>query len=390
MVYRRSSTNVRKAPARRRATRRSRVVSRPRRRRTTSTKKHRCPTELSPTAKFALAQLDPFEPRCLGAKIPDSNTMPSIANSDVDIVPFQQPASNGVFLGTAYLPGYYSSFCRSDESTTAITWPASFFTRRNYANVRDSLEAIRPVAHAIRMVSGLAPTTATGFVHIGLDVESRFSDLPTGTNPDFPTTIAQMSGLPFYKRVTLASLTQSPLTVINKWIDDSAFRYQDPREGPNLGDGSMTSGGKPQQNLNFYQSWATIIVIVEGAPSGVSPLSVEHLLLTEALPKKTAFVLGTQAAPNSPGLISAVSTMQSETDFAHTEAEQESYIQRGLNEISRGAAAAGEQVFESVAVPLLQRFGYAAGMTASAMAVNAMTGRGGIAGVNNNPARLAL
>lgn len=41
---------------------------------------------LTPSAKFAMAQLDPFDPAVAGAKIPDSNTMPSISSSDIDIL----------------------------------------------------------------------------------------------------------------------------------------------------------------------------------------------------------------------------------------------------------------------------------------------------------------
>jgi len=140
----------------------------------------------------------------------------------------------------------------------------------------------------------------------------------------------------------------------------------------------------------MFLSWATIVVMVENGTASTQPLSFEHIFLSEALPKKDSFVIGTQAAPNSPGTMSAVSSMQSEGDFAHTEAGQDSYIQHGLDALARGAAAAGTQVFNGVAVPLLQRVGHAAAMTGAQLAYNAVTGTGGIPGVNANPNRLAI
>lgn len=390
MVYRVARGNIRK-PKRRRQTVRRRVVRRARS--TTNRRQQRkktgcvCPGELSPSAKFALAQLDPFEPRCLGAKIPDSNTMPSIANADTDQVALGAPSANGNLIAVAFSPSYTSSVLVATDGAGSVTWGTGYTSRRNLANVTASVEAIRPVAHAIRMVCPLAPTSTTGFVHVGIDVESRVNSGATSTY-DYPTTVNQMTGLAHYKRFTLASLTQSPVTVINKWIDEMAFRYDDPRTSyQHIGNGAPPT----TVNFQFQQSWGTIVVMVEGQQAnGTSPISFEHLLLTECLPRKDAWILGTQAAPNSPGTMSAVSTMTGDTDFAHTEAQQESYISEGLRALERGASVAGERVWNDVAAPLLNRFGTAVVNTGVAMALNAINGRGGIPGVNSNPGRLAL
>jgi len=392
MAYRIQKGNIRKPRRRRQTTRRRSVRKAPRRRTSTRRQMNKkndchCPGELSPAAKFALAQLDPFEPKCLGAKIPDSNTMPSIANADTDQVSLAGPATSGFLIAAAFNPAYQYSYLPATPGAAAVTWGGSWSNRRNYSNVVASVEAIRPVAHAVRMVSPLAPTAATGFVHVGISVESRINS-GVSTSPDFPTTINEMTGLAHYKRFTLASLTQSPVTIINKWIDETGFRYEDPR-APNA---YLSSASIPTTStLNFSQSWGTLIVMVDSQPTTATvPISFEHLLLTECLPRKDAWVLGTQAAPNSPGTISAVSVMTSETDFAHTEAQQDTYIQEGLRSFERGAAVAGERVWNDVAAPLLSRFGNAVVNTGVAMALNAVNGRGGIPGVNSNPARLTL
>jgi len=393
MAYRIQKGNIRKPRRRRQTAVRRRSVRRAPVRRRTSTRRQtnrkndcHCPGELSPSAKFALAQLDPFEPKCLGAKIPDTNTMPSIANADTDQVSLGGPTVTGDLIAIAFAPNYLNSYLSATSGTGAVVWNGAWVARRNNANVVASVEAIRPVAHAVRMVSPLAPTSTTGFVHVGIAVESRMNS-GVSVNPDFPTSVNQMTGLAHYKRFTLASLTQSPVTIINKWIDEMAFRYDDPRSSTSfVGSGS----GVANVTFNFLQSWGTLIVMVEGQSTGTTPISFEHLLLTECLPRKDAWVLGTQAAPNSPGTMSSVSVMTSETDFAHTEAQQDTYIQEGLRAFERGASVAGERVWNDVAAPLLQRFGNAVVNTGAAMAFNAISGRGGIPGVNSNPGRLTL
>jgi len=383
MVYRRSRTNIRR-PARRRASTRKRVYKRrTTRRRMRSQQSCICPGELSPTARFALAQIDPFEPRCQGAKVPDSNTIPSISNTDQDQVALVTSATAGHIHAVAFFPSYAYATVTAGSGAGAVNWSINGgATRRNTSAINNNVEAIRPVAHGIRISSSTAPTTASGFVHVGLAVESRKGGL--ANSPDLPTTINEMTGLPHYKRFTIASLTQSPITVINKWIDETAFRYEDPTAIPAYIEGANTIA---TNTFNFAQSWATIVVMTEGTEVSKAVLGFEHLLLTECIPKRGSFVLGTQAAPNSPGTMSAVSTMQSGTDFSHTEAEQESYIAQGLAELDRGARIAGAQIWENVAAPLLQRVGNHAVNTGLRMAMGAVMGRGGLPGINSNPNR---
>jgi len=390
MVYVRRSGNIRK-PARR--TRRASVRARPvvRRKRVTRRRSYKSsPKELTHASKFALAQLDPFEPACMGAKIPDSNTMPSLANTDTDQVVRASPTSVATHLAAfAFRPTYRQAVWTATTGNT-VTWDvANSANRRNYSNLIASVEAIRPVAHAIRLSCGLAPTSTTGFVHVGIAVESRFNDTggsPAG-QPQWPIDINQMTGLAHYKRFTLASLTQSPITCINKWLDDTGFRYEDPKAQTDF---RGAASAPEQTTFNFLDSWGTLIVMVEGAPLNVNVLNIEHILLTECIPKKDAFILGSTAAPHSAGSMSATSVMCSETDFAHTEAQQDSYIQQGLEAFQRGAAVAGERVYNDIAVPLLGRFGHAVINTGMAMALNAVSGRGGLLGVNSNPSRLAI
>lgn len=357
-----------------------------------------CPGELTPTAKFALAQIDPFDTRCLGGKIPDSNSIPSIANCDTDQVALPTVASQNN-RAMAFWPTYTDAVLLSGFPTAdpnLVTWntgtvanqtSAVWATRRNQPQVLANIEGIRPVAHAIRISSSLASTTATGFIHVGLATESRASAV--STEWELPTTVALMTGLAHYKRFTISSLTQSPITIINKWIDDTAFRYSVPQ-----GQHRNLASSFNQNTFEFGGSWGQLVVFIEGAPANqTAAVSVEHILHTEMIPKKDSFILGTTAAPNSPGTLGAVGAMVSEIDFAHTEDEQESYASKAVESLKRGAAAQGAQIMETVSGPVAERVGSAAVNwafnAAMGFAASHLASRG-IPGINANPSRLAL
>jgi len=339
-----------------------------------------CPSELTPSARFALAQIDPFDTNANGAKIPDSNTMPSISSTDVEQIALAVAADTANAI--AFRPHWTYGSVLATPGAGTVTWGGAFgtnATNRSKRTAYDNVcEVFRPVAHAVRISSPTAPTAASGFVHIGLSVESMYAE----TTWRFPTSVAQMSGLQFYKRVTLASLTQAPLTIINKWLDDTAFRYGSPN--------AAYGAGATATEFQTDNSWAVIVIMTEGVPINSTVLSAEHLLISEGLPQKSGPIIGSPAAPNSPATMSAVGRMSAETEPFHNEAEQESYIQRGVNALAQGAADQGSLAYEAVGIPLLRRFGGAVLNAGLRYAANSVSGIGGIGGVNNNPYRLEL
>jgi len=339
-----------------------------------------CPSELTPSARFALAQIDPFDTSSNGAKVPDSNTMPSISSTDIEQIPLAvaADATNAI----AFRPQWTYGTVLATPGGGLVTWGAAYATNSANRGKRSAYDGVcevtRPVAHAIRISSPVAPTAASGFIHIGLSTESTWGEVTW----KFPTTTAGMSGLQFYKRVTLASLTQAPLTIINKWLDDTAFRYSSPNSAPL----AAATGSEFQTDM----SWATIVIMTEGVPINTTVLSAEHLLISEGLPQKAGPIIGSPAAPNSPATLSAVGRMSAETEPFHNEAEQETYIQRGVNALAQGAAEQGSLAYEAIGVPLLRRFGGVAVNLAMRYAAQSIAGTGGIGGVNNNPYRLEL
>lgn len=362
MAYRRSRVNIRRPVRRRRVQRRAAVRRRPmmRRRRTYRQRAAAnvnclCPGELSPGDKFVMIQSDPFDTKYFGAKVPDSSTLPSIATPvqyNQSLTSISSAPDNPSWAHAwAFYPSLNASTCVAlGQSTTAWDWASGVrINSPQYSSFRTQFEAFRPTAHAIRLSCPFAPTNTTGFVHIAIATETIYTGggAPAPQFQNLATNLTEMSGYTFYKRVTLASLTQSPITLINKWTDDTAFRYQSPWAGEQL-----DATGAP---LTFHIpfSWGALIVAVEGASSlttaggSITPLQAEVVLHTECIPDKSSTLLGSTAAAFSSGMMSAVSHAVANTDFAHTEDQQASTIGSYVNEVR---AAAGERVSRVIAV----------------------------------------
>ena len=323
-------------------------------------------SSLDPGQKFTLLQVDPFLSQGLGAKVPDTNTVPSMTTC------LQEITAGTLSTATnqkcwAFNPVVTHAFVAATEGAAAWSWGADWAANAtNMAKRTDyaaQIELDRPVAHAVRVSSGVAPTSATGFVHLAVSTNTNFN---FDTWP-FPTTVALMSGCQWYKRVTLASLTQSPITIVNKFIDETGFRYKSPMSAPmNKSDANAFQAGA--------RSWGTLLVAIEGGNS-ISPLSFETILHTEAIPKFSGTILGSPSAAYSPASMSSTATMVSNTDFSHTEATQQSHLQQASNALSAGAADVGNSIFNNVIIPGL----YHAGGAAAAAAAGGL----GIIGVNN-------
>jgi len=395
MAFRRTRQNIRRPYRRRRAPvrrsyRRRHTRATPRLRRAAACS---CEKQLSPGDKFVLVQADPFEPKFAGSKVPDSSTIPSISTP----LTWSQALTTGAATQPNWLAAwaFYPSVTASTiaavgTSATAVTWTGAVATdcpQRTAFSTQ--FEAYRSTAHAIRISCPFAPTSTTGFVHVALGVETAYT-AASGTAASqylqLPTSVAAMSGYSFYKRVTLASLTQSPLTIINKWTDETAFRYQNPAVN------EQAESGATGLTLQIPYSWGTLVVMVEGssavttASTPTTPLQAEIILHSECIPEKASTLIGSTAASANSGLMNAVSQAVANTDFSHTENDQAGTIGRYMSEVADAAGINGENI-QHVA------------NTAARRVVNAglnygmqwIAGRAfGIGGVNNDPNRLLL
>jgi len=340
--------------------------------------------------KFMMAQIDPFEPNVQGAKIPDANSVPSVGFPMTELLSLSTFTA-GDTRCWAFMPTATNAIVPSTSIAGGWTWPTTFSGSINWTKRSDltaTFELTRPVAHGIRISCPNAPTSTTGFVHIAVAYES-FNNV---TSWPWPQDVTGFSGYQQYKRVTLASLTQSPLTIINKYVDETAFRYT----SPDRFDGPQSGENTPNLRLQFNTpySWGAILIAIEGA-SSAAPLQVEQILHLEGIPKSTSFLMGGIAASYNPGLLTATSNMVARNDIAHTEEQQASYVSQALSNAYSGASSVISTVVSEASSMLPSVDSVVRGGTRAIvnMGMRSMMNRfraPGLPGINDRPNRLAL
>ena len=248
--------------------------------------------------KFILSQADPFDEQVDGVKIPDSNSQPSVPLKCEDTFDFvlaaletcQAQAFNPACVATqVYTP---------TGSPTSWTWPAAFgnaTSSSKLTQLRSDQEMFRPVAHAIRITSGLAPTAATGFVHVCVFSQALYNQ----TTWAYPTSIALMQNVAGYKRIPIGRLTAEGLTVVNRPLDTTAQRYVDTDSPIYANAGTM--------EFQTGLQWGSIIVAVTGVQASTTPITIESILHLECIPRATAISTATPAAKYNPSALGGAS-----------------------------------------------------------------------------------
>jgi len=326
MAYkrRRVSTRRRRRPTYRRRSRYTRPIRR--RRRSVMTKKPQI-------SRFALAQANPFHSDANGAKIPDSNSVPSCAFQLTDT---NYVSTSSLGLGViAFRHTATSSSVNTATTPTANTWTwaADFGSSTNNSkltSVVSNFNVIRTVAQGFRITCPKSPNTITGNVHVCIYTPSYFNK----TTWDYPTSIDEMSQQATYKRFPVATLCQKACTVINRSIDFSSEKYFDPSSDCAGNANNAASGTTPsiiqQGDLVFQTSgWGVIVIAVDGGPgSNSNIIAIETITHMEGVPKTGGLATATPAANYSPSEIGAVSRAVNDTDaIPITEANENAVIQ---------------------------------------------------------------
>jgi len=374
---RRRRTYKRQPARRRRATR---SYSNPfRKRRATPRKSYARSATRPRLTKFELAQINPFDRRVIGVKIPDANTQPSDTYYAEDRIVFTYPATD-LAIAKAFFPNTTALYTESVNDTSSTwTWPTNSTYSQAAVNADAAANFVlqRPVGHGVRLSCPNAPLNVTGFVHIGIYPISDF----VNSNWPLPTSLSQMANLSWYRRFTLSSLTQKSVTVVNKFLDLTAQRYSDP--------GSDLIASSSDTQFHTGTGWCAIIIAIEGAQANTNCLSVESLVHFEAIPK----ISSTNTGGSSPAAnfnvqeMEGVSRMAATTSGVFVEGEEQSVIARGMQALGSGFAAAAGELFDDYVLPTARSAGYAAAYGAAGVA-GAYYGRynrnrgGGIPGIN--------
>lgn len=309
-------------------------------------------------SKFVMAQVNPFDNRVDGCKIPDSNTYPSCPLRVEDIFASQASDANGLYV-RAFIPMLVNNIVGHTAGTSSSwTWSAAYGGAANSskaATVAAQYQLVRPVAHGVRVTCSGAPTAVTGNLHVAIVAMSDFNQ----TTWALPTSVADLSNAMFYKKYPVAQFTQQSLTVVNKFLDCTSTRYIDPES-----DGIANAG-----DINFQTNgWAVILVCLEGAAATTSMLGIEEVMHFEAIPVTTGLDTTTPAAAFNVKEQEAASRLAGNSPAAFADAEEPQYMQQVSSALRAGVGAYGTQMFDSVVLPAASRFGYhAAGMAASAL-----------------------
>lgn len=353
---------------RRRYTRRRRPMARraPRKKKVTLT-------------KFMLGQINPFDERVLGAKIPDANTCPSSTVVAQDELPIP---GDGLQTVAAYAFRPFlatNAVSATANSSSSWTWPATFGAGTNGGDstrktaIVANYELVRTVAHGIRITCPVAPTSVTGFCHVALYCES----VNASTTWVYPNNISQLQNCVWYKRYPLAMLTQKGLTVVNKITDCTSTMYFDPASTR----ASNNSGLSLQQD-----GFCTILVVLEGIPLlTTNQVSVESIIHMEALTKPTGVITPSPAAEFSPQELQNVSRASAVIDATMFDGEEPSRIHQAVNAAVQGAHDAAGNFVNAAANAVTgaaYNFGYGAA-SAAVGAAGRYFGGGGLPGVTN-------
>jgi len=329
-LYASTSTTTRRRARRAPVRRRRRAYARPVRRATARrapSKRFRSTRRVAPArtlTKYELANLNPFDQRVNGVKIPDSNTQPSETTFDENRITTTIGAS-GFAEVTAFLPNPTVNSVKGVGATaTTWTWPAGYggaTASGNLASLKADFMGIRPAGHGVRISCPLAPLSVTGFCHVAIVPVETYSQ----TTWQFPTSVTQMLNLPWYKRYTLASLTQRSITVVNKFLDATATRYFDV-------DSTLvaTSGNV---DFHFSGSWCAIIVAVEGAPVSTNPLTQDTIVHYEGLPTIGSTNNSTPAAQYNVNELEDVSRIATNHPGTFEEGQEDDLISSAMREL---------------------------------------------------------
>ena len=302
-------------------------------------------------SQYQLSQIDAFDPRAVGVRIPDSNTTPSCGVMVSDDFNLTSPGTNFAVC-YALQPSISTALVTSNSVTSAVawTWPATFggtTASNKFGSISANFDLFRPVAHGVRISSSLPATSAAGFVHIAV-----YPSRTTKATWDFPGSLAAMADCMWYTRITLSSLTQTPYVIQNKFLDCTAQRYIDTNDSTNKqGDNPTGAGNTTRAGLfNIANEWCTILIALEGTAVGGSltvPVSAETLVHYEALPSPGGVQAGGPAALFDPPDLQAASAIGAQTNPVSpvTPGGQAQNLQEGTF-IGQAATAMGNLAYD--------------------------------------------
>jgi len=354
--FRRSGYSTRRRSYRRPYSRRSypnrRAYSRPSSRRARSYSSRRRTTNSVPKihkitlSKYALSQINPFVSEVEGVKIPDANTAPGVGVLTLDNFGLTTSSSATTFgHAWAFAPSLGAALITATPAAgNTWTWDAAYDGRTassKWTSIQSNYHSTRPVAHGLRVSSPIAALTATGFLHVAVYPMNTFNK----TTWNLPASLSEMTGCLWYNRYTISSLTQHPIIVVNKFLDNTSQRYTS-----TLSATDIQTGGNPAGTIEIPNEWCYIVVAVEAGIASTTMVNAETICHYEALPLLTGVTTGTPAAAFNPADMAGTGRVGSSIPPSYVDDGQgnPSLLQQGAQAFVQGAQAAAPGIGQAL------------------------------------------
>jgi len=249
--------------------------------------------------QFTTSQLDVFDSRSFGVKIPDESSAPSAVAFSRNLGPINTGTTGFGTVVYRYHPLNYAVVALPAVGPNWTFSPAfaGGIPVSNQTPLTVSFGALRTAAFGIKISTRQAYTAASGFVHVAL-----VPDVIDRATWAYPLSISAMEYAPVYRRIPVADLVENDIIVMSKFTDATGFRYYD----PNNADFIASAVTAPFNTTG----WMSIIITIEGPASVANAIDVEYLSHYEGLVAAAAgqgVIEVTKAAPHSPAIMASTS-----------------------------------------------------------------------------------
>lgn len=262
----------------------------------------------TPASAFACGQINPFDHRSVGGKIPDFCNMPTGC--------LTYKASTVVVTDAAgYAAGFFSTPDRgvwhirpSAIVAGTITWASvGTSTLPNWSATSSFFDMHRTVSYGIRVTCDQSLLNASGHVYLACAPLDLYNEVYGYT--DMPISESEMESIQGVVKISIAELATRPFIVPAKIQDAGITGFLD-TNAPAAAENSIPSG----------VGWSAIVYYVSGASASTNLLSFEYIAHLEVLvgPGSNGILEASTCCYN-PEVLAVVSSITANNPTAHAD-----------------------------------------------------------------------
>lgn len=312
---------------------------------------------------YLLSQTDPFFAEALGAKYPDTYSMPTATMPMRDTTTLTGFSAVDSFVGAWMVLPWAKNVMYTPASITqpgVITWSGGSATQSNaYTIFSSASNSYRVVGYGVRITCETALTATDGHIWVTHINQNIANDIYGFNNA--PANEASISQFGMSERFPLVELTERPLVVCGRRVDDGALRFRDDGYPATASPYAETGTG-----------WCDIVIFVRGV-ANIPKITIERIVHIEYIPNPSTSYgsIGEGvSAPPDISLLEAGYILQQNMPIASTMKDEEDNPETFLAKMF-GFAVNGANAF------MQSRVGQLAAQHASARLSNWLSVQGG-------------